>query len=505
MKKILFLILAIALSFNAFAKKIVVPVNIDFADNQQKIIANQNGKIYDATLSTDLSQIEGKLAEAQLIFACKVLGEQKVSPSFTFSVNGEEIGAVTLSNKANKATFDITKDIKKLLSQNVKTAKIRVYFKGSNNSQRAVELSKAILECSVDDETYNKKQWNTPLFEGGTMYAESVFPLKNEGDDIAKINLYFKATKILQAYTFCDGKKRVLTQGKDYILQDGCIAFPKTTSIKIYTNDDIYAPATPEGIKKLGGSFFFYKRGKRAFFKEGTWFHKTMVYVDYKYSEKSKFIPEKFDGKKLPKTLAKLRSGKPLNIVLYGDSISAGGNSSARYNFPPYALTWGEQFVENLRNTYKSKITYYNRALGGAIAIWGVRCVNDLVLPDNPDLVILAFGMNDKHPAKDHTKHYQTMMSAVLKKNPNAEFILVCSMHANPDWQPLPSHDTYAVADKAMQSQSVAVADVRAAHTALLKRKRYIDMTGNHVNHPNDFLIRAYAQTLSNILIPQKK
>ena len=111
MKKILFLILAIALSFNAFAKKIVVPVNIDFADNQQKIIANQNGKIYDATLSTDLSKIEGKLAEAQLIFACKVLGEQKVSPSFTFSVNGEEIGAVTLSNKQerkqNKRKIDL--------------------------------------------------------------------------------------------------------------------------------------------------------------------------------------------------------------------------------------------------------------------------------------------------------------------------------------------------------------------------------------------------------------
>ena len=304
--------------------------------------------------------------------------------------------------------------------------------------------------------------------------------------------------------TFCDGKKRILIQGKDYILQDGCIAFPKTTSIKIFTDDDIYAPATPEGMKKLNGSFLFNKLKKHALFREGTWFHKTMVYVDYKYNEKSEFIPEKFDNKRLPKTLAKLRSGKPLNIVLYGDSISAGGNSSARYNFPPYAPTWGEQFVENLRNTYKSKITYYNRALGGAIAIWGVRCINDLVLPDNPDLVILAFGMNDKHPAKDHTKYYQSMMSAVLKKNPNAEFILVCSMRANTDWQPFPSHDSYAVADKAMQSPSVAIADVRSAHTALLKRKRYIDMTGNHVNHPNDFLIRAYAQTLSNILIPQK-
>ena len=37
-------------------------------------------------------------------------------------------------------------------------------------------------------------------------------------------------------------------------------------------------------------------------------------------------------------------------------------------------------------------------------------------------------------------------------------------------------------------------------HHALLKRKLFRDMTGNNVNHPNDFLARVYAQTILAVL-----
>ena len=35
-----------------------------------------------------------------------------------------------------------------------------------------------------------------------------------------------------------------------------------------------------------------------------------------------------------------------------------------------------------------------------------------------------------------------------------------------------------------------------AMHLDLLKAKRFRDMTGNNVNHPNDFLARVYAQVV---------
>ena len=46
------------------------------------------------------------------------------------------------------------------------------------------------------------------------------------------------------------------------------------------------------------------------------------------------------------------------------------------------------------------------------------------------------------------------------------------------------------------EREGVAVVNMTAMHQSLLSRKRYEDMTGNNVNHPNDYLARVYAQTL---------
>lgn len=42
-------------------------------------------------------------------------------------------------------------------------------------------------------------------------------------------------------------------------------------------------------------------------------------------------------------------------------------------------------------------------------------------------------------------------------------------------------------------------------HTHLLRLKRYWDMTGNNINHPNDFLARVYAQVVSQVLVQDVK
>jgi hypothetical protein len=47
----------------------------------------------------------------------------------------------------------------------------------------------------------------------------------------------------------------------------------------------------------------------------------------------------------------------------------------------------------------------------------------------------------------------------------------------------------------------VVVADMTAIHSYMLQSKRFIDMTANNINHPNDFLVRAYAQVVCTMLI----
>ncbi len=46
------------------------------------------------------------------------------------------------------------------------------------------------------------------------------------------------------------------------------------------------------------------------------------------------------------------------------------------------------------------------------------------------------------------------------------------------------------------EGPGVAVADFWSIHGYLLTQKTYWEMTGNHVDHPNDFMVRVYAQVL---------
>ena len=52
-----------------------------------------------------------------------------------------------------------------------------------------------------------------------------------------------------------------------------------------------------------------------------------------------------------------------------------------------------------------------------------------------------------------------------------------------------------------LETEGVVVADMTTYHKSLLEHKRYYDMSGNNVNHPNDFLARAYAHVLWQTMI----
>ena len=46
----------------------------------------------------------------------------------------------------------------------------------------------------------------------------------------------------------------------------------------------------------------------------------------------------------------------------------------------------------------------------------------------------------------------------------------------------------------------VAIADIQAVQKEIGKRKRYIDITGNWLNQPNDYLARILAQVVIKTL-----
>jgi lysophospholipase L1-like esterase len=163
--------------------------------------------------------------------------------------------------------------------------------------------------------------------------------------------------------------------------------------------------------------------------------------------------------------------------------------------------------VRQLEAEYGAPVALQNLAVGGTDSAWGLANI-ERVVAVQPHLAILAFGMNDAagRPAADYRANIRGMMERISTACPKAEFILVASMRGNEDWTTL-RHELFpqyrdALAD--LCRPGVVLADLTSLWTELLKHKPDRDLTGNGVNHPNDFGHRLYAQVLSALLIPAR-
>jgi len=166
--------------------------------------------------------------------------------------------------------------------------------------------------------------------------------------------------------------------------------------------------------------------------------------------------------------------------------------------------SWGELVAETLRWIYRTPIQFSNHALSGQDTEWGVSNVRRLVSEHRPDLVILAFGMNDgtkRLTPNAFQSNIRAMMDDVRELNPQAEFILVSPMLANPESMFAGCQKEYREVLRCLTGAGVAMADMSSVHEQLLLRKSYQDLTGNNINHPNDFLIRWYAQQVTGLLV----
>jgi len=211
-----------------------------------------------------------------------------------------------------------------------------------------------------------------------------------------------------------------------------------------------------------------------------------------------------FDAAALPGTIKRLQTAEPVSIVLLGDSISTGCNASGWAEQAPFQPAYQDLLVEHLSAEYKADVTLTNLSVGGTATSWGIQQI-DKVIAAKPHLVILAFGMNDSagRTAIDYGKNISQMIANTRASLPSAEFILIAPMLANRDWTVL-KHDLFPAYRDELAKQckpGVALADMTSVWAEFLKHKMDRDLTGNGVNHPNDFGHRVYAQVLSAILV----
>lgn len=344
------------------------------------------------------------------------------------------------------------------------------------------------------------KEYMQPFWRADTIYDEIIQPIK-DGSNMPEGRLLFKAKKVISvrdSYLQKEYKK-----GKDWKYSDGKIVLPAHTSIPYFTKDELYFTENKGGDVSIESN----RAGHYLIFSEDGLLQSKQLAVTYVKDKSARWqgLVPLLAEKQLPSTLSALKTGKPVNILFYGNSIESGYSSSIKLNQSPYLPTWAELTVLNLRSHYRGAIKYKNKSMGGTMALWGYDNAATLLNPEQPDLVVIGFGMNDgtaKIDPKVFIKQIKGIMDTVKAAHPACEFIVVSTLLPNPDAPHNQLQKSYQQPILDLQKAGVAVADLTAIHEELLRHKPYQDMTGNNVNHPNDYMARWYAQVVSALLIP---
>lgn len=338
-----------------------------------------------------------------------------------------------------------------------------------------------------------------PIWSGDTVYGESAVLFQDQEDGAYVVRLAFPIHKLLTVQTSNRDVNIPLDQ-IEFEVGGRELRIPASLKLNGLVRDKIYLPAESPGSyrHRVGHPDQWMLYGP------GRWFHDRQIEITY---ERKKFewtnATPSYAAKFLPKTIAKLKTGQSLAIGVSGDSITTGLDASALADAAPNQPGYVDLVAQELRRKTSAEINVDNRGVAG----WSVATgLNDLskLLEGKPDLVFIAYGMNDvgRRDPDWYGKTIDQMLEQIHKTLPEAEVILISTMVGNAEWVHTPREMFEPYRDQLAKRvrPGVALADVTAVWLELLKNKHDLDLTGNGLNHPNDFGHRLYAQTILALL-----
>jgi putative membrane-bound dehydrogenase-like protein len=332
--------------------------------------------------------------------------------------------------------------------------------------------------------------WNSPNIEG-----DPLFFIQSNDAPTARAALLFTPEKapVLRSASGEVGYEI----GRDFTWEPGSreIVLTKDSRMPFKTIAELHpAPGSPN-------SYDGFRDGKsHMLYAQGRFFHDLQSAATYTASEPWPWPVPLAVADQLPHLQARLAAREPVKIVVLGDSISTGLNASATGDVAPHQSGYPELVTSGLATRFQTETTLKNLSVGGMDAAWGLTQM-PAAIAEKPDVFICAFGMNDASgliPPEKFGATIRQMIGQLRAAIPGCEVILVSPMTANPEWkhaQP-PFYPAYAETLKALASPGCVVADVTSVWLALLERKGVLDLSGNGLNHPNDFGHRVYADVI---------
>lgn len=208
----------------------------------------------------------------------------------------------------------------------------------------------------------------------------------------------------------------------------------------------------------------------------------------------------------LPMTLDKLRSGRPLRILAWGDSVTDG---TYLPNFEQNR--WQAQFVSRLRSRFpQAQIELITEAWGGRstasyleVPAGGPHNYQETVLNARPDLIVSEF-VNDAGLTPEQVEErYGKFLSDFTSME--AEWIILTPHYVRPDWMGLTAQRDIdsdprpyvAGLRQFADRHRVALADASLRWGRLWRQGiPYNTLHMNTINHPNREGMRLFADSL---------
>lgn len=376
-------------------------------------------------------------------------------------------------------------------------------------------LSLVALGRNFDAHELNRLVY--PFWLSGQMDYESIL-LTRDNEQVSGSLLFTpKSTVKIWNYDF----SAEYSFGKDFEVQGRQTIFPEDTIAPSLTPEQLYPPTKDGAVERV-----FPINGGFVLAPDGAWMHLRQVKASYQFDQSEWEGPRpgyKLD--RLPCTKKMMEEKQSLNILFFGDSLTEGAHASRNRGVAPMLPGWDELVVYALKQQYGGPVEYLNAAIGGTTSEWGMKTVKELaenppesflfderkridrtkkkLLAFQPDLAVIAFGMNGAFSAAEYRTHIEGIISAIRQHHSDAEFILIKSMLPNGCWKGQRLMKEYwGILDRIAESgERIITVDIGPVHEAILERKTYADLSSNHVNHPDDFLVRVYAQVILSSLI----
>ena len=365
-----------------------------------------------------------------------------------------------------------------------------------------------------------------PVFMGDTCKNETVMFL-----DKGEIkSLLFPIENIISVTSY--DEKKVYKEGTDYKVVDGKLKVLKNSNIPCITSKVYYNYAGSKLTTIYNGKEVPTYWGETAMTKY-------QIKVTYTHSTSWEGFWQESGLEIYQNFIKKLQDGKDVTVFFCGDSITYGANASWIMNEAPYQYSYPILFTQALADLFdytihyeaanlngtspvpekdyvagtRGTITYVNVAVGGWDSSMGVSTKTDYVVKKikahGCDLFVIGYGMNDKTIEPKTTKaNVEVLIDAVLRMSPDSNIVLLATMVPNPD-----GVNWYGNQDKQEEQLKTLAEEYRGRGVAcgvccmtstsldVLKYKDFHDYSGNNINHPNDYFVRIYAQTLLQLVV----